>query len=106
MAYADRANQLACCDEMGIEVNSCQVVENTQTEVSPIGSECVAQQSSGNSKSGWKLSSRSLETELESVHSVAQMFIRTTCFLSSSPNVNRRDSLPYAQARQGSGEPR
>ena len=32
MAYADRANQLACCDEMGIEVNSCHAVENTQTE--------------------------------------------------------------------------
>lgn len=32
MAYADRANQLVCCDEMGIDVNSCQTVEKTETE--------------------------------------------------------------------------
>lgn len=32
MAYADRATQLACCDEMGIDVTSCQAVENAQTE--------------------------------------------------------------------------
>lgn len=32
MAYTDRANQLACCDEMGIDGTSCRAVESTQTE--------------------------------------------------------------------------
>lgn len=32
MAYSDRASQLACCDEMAIDVTSCHAVKSAETE--------------------------------------------------------------------------